>query len=141
MILLRTNNKFESLKIFIRILRELNILDQKKIQANKNIHFVGFIPTNGKVFDKLTSLCSFVLLLSSTEGNATSIATCIRKGLIPIITPESGFEELTSSIIINDINLKSLKKTFTQAASMSRDELLQRSLKFFGFLAYTVGMM
>ncbi len=112
---------------------DFNIFFEKKIQANKNIHFVGFIPTNGKVFDKLTSLCSFVLLLSSTEGNATSIATCIRKGLIPIITPESGFEELTSSIIINDINLKSLKKTFTQAASMSRDELLQRSLNSYIF--------
>lgn len=29
-ILLKANNKFETLKIFIRVLRELNILDQKK---------------------------------------------------------------------------------------------------------------
>lgn len=29
-VLLQANNKFETLKIFIRILRELNILDQKK---------------------------------------------------------------------------------------------------------------
>jgi hypothetical protein len=36
-ILLKANNKFETLKIFIRVLRELKILDQKKYLALQTI--------------------------------------------------------------------------------------------------------
>ena len=41
-VLLKANNRFESLKVFIRILRELNILDQKKyLQLQTLIQEIG----------------------------------------------------------------------------------------------------
>ncbi len=62
----------------------------KRIQEAENIHYEGFVNTGGERFETLMSECSFVIFASSSEGCATSVATVMRGGLVPILNKETG---------------------------------------------------
>lgn len=57
-----------------------------------NIHWIGFIPVGGAKFNEVTSKCGYVILPSCSEACATSVTTCMRRGLIPIVTKEVGLD-------------------------------------------------
>lgn len=61
-----------------------------KIRKATNIHFEGFVKVGGAKFHELAAKCSYTILNSAKEGLATSVATCIRAGLVPIVNPEAG---------------------------------------------------
>jgi hypothetical protein len=57
-----------------------------------NVHPMGFVKVGSKEFQNLTSKCGYVILPSSSEGCATSVTTCMRRGLVPIVTKETGVD-------------------------------------------------
>lgn len=59
------------------------------LSAHTNIHWHGFVPLLSKKFRSLNELCQFVVLLSAADSTATSVTTCMRLGLIPLVSPES----------------------------------------------------
>lgn len=63
-----------------------------KLAASPNIRYEGFIKIGGPRFDKLAAHCAYVVFPSSAEGCATSIATVMRAGLLPIVTRETGID-------------------------------------------------
>jgi glycosyltransferase involved in cell wall biosynthesis len=60
------------------------------INSSKNIHYEGFVQVGGERFLQLLGECSFVVFASSAEGCATSVATALRGGLVPILNKEVG---------------------------------------------------
>ena len=60
------------------------------IAASQNIHYEGFVQVGGERFKQLLSMCAFVMFASSSEGCATSVATAMRGGVVPILNNESG---------------------------------------------------
>lgn len=62
----------------------------KKIIESPNIQYEGFVTVDEGKFEEICSECSFTILYSSSEGAATSVATAIRAGLVPIVNPETG---------------------------------------------------
>jgi len=63
-----------------------------KLASSKNIRYEGFIEIGGPRFKELTAHCAFVVFPSSAEGCATSVATAIRAGLLPVVTRETGID-------------------------------------------------
>jgi hypothetical protein len=63
-----------------------------KLGASLNIRYEGFIKIGGSRFNELAAHCSYVVFPSSAEGCATSIATVLRAGLLPVVTRETGID-------------------------------------------------
>jgi hypothetical protein len=63
-----------------------------KLGASLNIRYEGFIKIGSPRFEELAAYCSYVVFPSSAEGCATSIATVLRTGLLPVVTKETGID-------------------------------------------------
>lgn len=129
-LMIETFSKLPDLNLYIcapKTENEFNDAFKETINKSKNIHFIGLIPVGGETFNKLSEKCSFILQPSSTEGNSTSVMTCMRKGLIPILTEEAGLEEVDSAIFIKDI--RNVEKIIIQASKMNRDDMIKKSIQ------------
>lgn len=56
----------------------------------KNIINKGFINVQSEEFIQIAKSACYVILTSCSEGMATSVITCMRHGLIPIVTKQCG---------------------------------------------------
>jgi glycosyltransferase involved in cell wall biosynthesis len=99
------------------------------LERSKNIHFMGFIDVAGKKFNDLTKECGFVLLPSCSEGIATSVVTCIRKGLVPVVTKESGIDLSDFGFLIESIDIEKLKEFIVKVSNISDEDFKNRVLK------------
>ena len=61
-----------------------------QIRQSQNIWYEGFVKVGSATFEKLLQECSFVLFASSSEGCATSVATVMKGGMVPILSKEVG---------------------------------------------------
>jgi hypothetical protein len=64
----------------------------EKIKHAPNIHYEGFVTIGSKKFNELASICSWVIFNSASEGCATSVVTCQRAGMVPIVNYESSIK-------------------------------------------------
>ncbi len=69
---------------------------------------------------------AFVVSLSCSEGMASGVATCMMSGLIPIVTPESGFDDCPHILSFDDWHQEAVAETIRRAAAMSAEELRQK---------------
>lgn len=74
---------------------------ESKLAASPNIRYEGFIKIGGQRFEELAAHCSYVVFPSSAEGCATSIATVLRTGLLPVVTRETGIDVRKFGIYID----------------------------------------
>lgn len=63
-----------------------------KLAQSANIRYEGFIEIGGPRFEELMARCAYVVFSSSAEGCATSVATALRAGLLPVVTRETGID-------------------------------------------------
>lgn len=108
---------------------DFNKVYKEILAKSSNIHFVGFIQVGGDIFNQLTSECGFVVLPSCSEGTATSVTTCMRRALIPIVTFESGIDLEDFGYLIKDIDPKVLADQIRQASQIPPAEFIQKSVK------------
>lgn len=110
----------------------------EKLKRSKNIHFVGFVDISSNEFRDLTNMCGFVILPSCSEGTATSVTTCMRAGLIPVVTYECGIDLDDFGFIIKDIDPDILSKQLLDISNISLDEFRQRTFScYFESYKYT----
>lgn len=92
------------------------------IQNSSNIRMHGFISVNGKEFHEITSKCGFIILPSCTEGAASSVTTCMRRGLIPIVTREAGIDVKDFGTFIEEPTVPSIQKLAKNLSQITNDE-------------------
>ena len=108
---------------------EFNLFYKDILSKSKNIHWLGSIRAGKEVFNKITSECGYVVLPSSTEGAAVSVITCMRRGLIPIVTLEAGVDIEDFGYLIKDIQINSLKNQIETISKEAKDIFIKRSVK------------
>lgn len=108
---------------------DFNAVYKKTLSESKNIHFLGFIEVGGKVFNQITSECGYVIFPSSSEGTPDSVATCMRKGLIPIVTYEAGIDIEDFGYLVKDIQIEALRSQVRAISRESREDFIKRSIK------------
>lgn len=92
-----------------------------KIAASKNIKYHGFIEPGGENFNRLASVCSYVVFHSSAEGCCTSVATAMRAGLVPIINPWTGINVEHCGISMQESGniIETIDNSIKSASSLS----------------------
>jgi len=106
---------------------DFNTVYQETLKEAKNIHFIGFIEVGGETFDRVTADCAYTIFPSASEGTPDSVATVLRKGLIPVVTRAAGIDVGDFGYLIKDISIKGLKN---QARELStKNDIAKRSFK------------
>lgn len=117
--------------------------DKKKVNfpIKNNIIDHGFITINSDFFLKLNDQCSFILLPSCSEACATSVATGMLHGLIPVVMKDAGFNRLKSSaVFLSDFRLDYLNARVDDLANLTPLELetMSRSAYEFAMANFTI---
>lgn len=107
---------------------DFNRIMAPMISRSPNIHFVGFMNVTGADFTRISKECGYVILPSSSEGCATSVTTCMRRGLIPVVTEETGVDIRDFGYLLESIRMDYLVQRFDEIAKESREEFLRRSM-------------
>lgn len=87
-----------------------------------NIIPIGFVDVMGAEFRKVAARCSYVVLPSCSEANASSVLTGMSAGLIPIVSRECGFEQ-DEVHYFPDCSIKSIEATLRDYAGRSPEWL------------------
>ena len=91
-----------------------------KINNSPNIKYRGFIDVSSKEFENVCKRNSFQIFLSCSEGMATSVLTCMRYGIIPIVTYETSIDVDKFGFLVNEddpLKIKVKAKEYIQTAS------------------------
>ncbi len=104
-----------------------------KLKKAKNIHNLGFIKPGGKKFNEVTQKCGFVILPSCKEGVATSVVTCMRRGLIPVVTYETGIETKDFGFLLKNVDIDYIYNLVHEISNMSFEEFKNRVEKTYKF--------
>lgn len=96
-----------------------------------NIHWIGFTKVGSKEFNELTEKCGYVILPSCSEGCATSVTTCMRRGLVPIVTKETGVDVGNFGYLIDTCIIDEIRKQLVEISNTHPWEFARRSLDSF----------
>lgn len=105
-----------------------------KDKITHNIHYCGSINVFSDAFitDVLNKHC-FVISASCSEGMNSGVATCMRHGLIPVITKETGFEPHESIIELNDYDVNSIREIIVKICSYDAITIQKMSESVFNY--------
>jgi hypothetical protein len=92
-----------------------------------NIHWVGFIPVGSPKFNEVVSKCGYVILPSCSEGCATSATTCMRKGLIPVVTKETGIDIGDFGYLIETCIIERIRNKLVEISQANQFEFYRRA--------------
>lgn len=99
---------------------------RKLMVVPDNIIFHGKVSVKGETFKELCELCNFSILLSCSEAVATSVLTCMRAGMIPIVSDKCG-TKFFKSIVCNKVDITSVKHTILESSKLSALEIEEKS--------------
>lgn len=93
----------------------------------ENIFYHGFTNVNSQNFIDIVSQCSFSILPTCSEGQATALLTTMGVGLIPISTKYSGIDVERLGILMDDLDCDSIDRGIQKVISLENIELKNRS--------------
>ena len=73
-----------------------------------NIVDLGFLDVRSAEFLELMTKISYCILPSASEAMSTSVLTCMRHGLIPVITPACGIDVEGYGYLIEDYHVEAI---------------------------------
>ncbi len=114
----------------------LHTKDRKNFKnfKRKNIYDYGRIDVQGDQFLELVNKCSFVLLPSCAEGMSTSVLTCMRHSMIPIVMRDTGFNKLEDMVfLLDDYKLAYLEKKLEKIRQTDNDTIHEIHKKIYSF--------
>lgn len=107
---------------------DFNVFADPIVSNSPNIHRLGFIDVTGDIFHNITLECGYVILPSSSEGCATSVTTCMRRGLVPVVTWEAGIENVENfGYLIKEGTVKGVEDTIDFISKTTREEFLRKT--------------
>ncbi len=96
--------------------------------SQPNIHLHGFVDVQSSLFIEIISQCSFAVLPTCSEGQATSLLTAMGGGLIPISTEYSGIDVQDYGFLIPTLSVGGLEEAINIAIIQSDDNLKKMSM-------------
>lgn len=99
------------------------------LERNSQIRFHGFIEVGGQSFNDITKRAGFIFFPGSSEGCATSVVTCMRRGTIPVVTFETGIDLGDFGFLIDSVEINYLKELITKVSCIDNSDFQSRILK------------
>lgn len=101
------------------------------IKKSSNIFYEGFVDVDSKKFEDLASSCSFSIFNTAAEGVATSVASVMIAGIVPIVNYEAGVnvDHIKLGIKDNKDRVKSTEDAIIKASTLSDDDYKDAVMK------------
>lgn len=106
----------------------------RKDFALENINFHGMIDPSSIKMKNLLKKNKFVILPSCSEGGASSVLTCMRMGLIPLVTEQCCIDLKNFGYKINDLTKKSVFETMIKALNTDDKNINEQRLNIQKYL-------
>ena len=101
----------------------------KELFDTTNIHTIGWVDIAGDEFRHIAEETTAVVYPSCAEGQVTSVLNCMRAGLIPVITRESGIDIADFGVMLKDASIDAIRKAIESLASLPASRLRDMSRK------------
>ncbi len=106
---------------------ELLALYRDDLENRHNIKHHGFVEFGSEKSADIMKRCGFIIYPSASEGTAGSVLDCMVKGLIPIVTRESGVDIGDFGFAINNADVDAIVALVDSAAKVDQDQFQRRS--------------
>lgn len=100
-----------------------------ELYETANIHTIGWIDVGSQQFHDIARNCVGLIYPSSSEGQAGAVITCLRAGLIPLISYESGVDVHDFGIILDECTAGHIKETMLDLSNRPASELQKMAVK------------
>lgn len=108
------------------------------LERNPQIRFHGFVQAGGEKFSAITASAAFQVFPGSAEGCATSVVTCMRRGVIPVTTRETGVDGGDYGVEIEAPSVEGIRALVARLKDMSKEEMQRRVIDtYLASLEYT----
>lgn len=114
----------------------LNKYDKKilKVKEQENIKIYDKVNVQDDFFVEIVNKCSYIFMPSCSEAKSTAVLTCMRHGLIPIVTNTMGFNEYREYVtIIDDFSIDNIKRMIKKSTEIDNEALSKYHKKVFDF--------
>jgi len=95
----------------------------RELYETPNINAVGWIDVGSEQFKKIANRCSALVYPSCSEGQAGSVISCLKAGLIPVISYESGVDVEGFGTILEQCSHREIKAAIVDMTQKSNEEL------------------
>ncbi len=114
----------ETERDFIKIYR-------RELFHTPNIHPIGWIDIHSEEFRQLTDRCAFVVFPSCAEAMASGVLDCMGRGLIPLVSRETGIDTDDFGVTFEDCSVDTISQVVTDMAKRPPDALQQMAQEAF----------
>lgn len=105
---------------------------KRKLPAN--IFLCGMIDVQSDRFVELVKKCAFVILPSCSEATPSGVITCMRHGLIPVISRKLGLDNMGEYVkFFDDYSIPHIREVVITVANIDRMDLWKLSNKVYEY--------
>jgi len=102
-------------------------LFQNDLSVSKNIKFYGTLNPKGKAFEEIVKKSFCFIAPSCSEGISTAVLTCMRVGLFPIISKNTGVTlPLNCGLYLENLSIESIDNCVEMVSRMSSDIIIDQ---------------
>lgn len=94
-----------------------------ELYESENIEYHGFMDITSNEFSEIVMKNTFIILPSSSEGQASSVITCMMASLIPIITKDTGIDIKDFFIEIEELSVDYISNLINESSKMDVIEI------------------
>jgi len=106
-----------------------------ELYRTPNIRTAGWVDVSGSEFRDIVQNCVAVIFPSCAEAQASSVINCMRAGLIPIVTKETGIPVGDFGITLGNASILEIHQAVQRLATLSTEELALRTQRTWDYAA------
>lgn len=106
-----------------------------ELYRTPNIRTAGWIDVTSVEFQDIVQNCAAVIFPSCAEAQASSVINCMRAGLIPIVTRETGIPIEDFGITLGNASVQEIRSAVRRLAALSTEELVLRTQRTWEYAA------
>ena len=96
---------------------------RRELYKTPNISTLGWVDTSGEQFRDVVHSSVALVYPSASEGQSTSVVTCMHAGLIPVISRESGVDVDGFGRILSECSIDGIRASVRAVSKMPAEEL------------------
>lgn len=95
----------------------------KRLKLPVNVRLRGKVSVQSDEFLEVVNNNLFIISASCVEGMQSGVATCLRHGMIPLLTNECGYEKNPSIFLFEDYKVETIREAILEVEQKSDGEL------------------
>lgn len=100
---------------------------RRELFHSPNIHPMGWMEIHSHRFRELTERCAAVVFPSCSEGMPASVITCMARGVLPLVSRESGIDVDPFGIMFQENAVEQIRAAILRIAAAPPDELREKA--------------